>query len=163
MGTVSSFAQTLDLVGVFTKALDLSTPSESISINQSQTFTDGTGSNQIGEIWHDTRTITGSENLDLFGTLTNAFGETVSFAAVKILFIHNKATTTAFDLTLSGSFLENDLLGGTTPTIVLGPGGVCLLTSPMDGFDVTATTDDTLTVNSGANSVAYDILLAGTV
>ena len=55
------------------------------------------------------------------------------------------------------------MLGGGSSTIILGPDGWSVLTSPVDGFTVTAASGDILTLDSGANDVAYDIFLAGTV
>lgn len=165
MGTVASFAQSLNLTGVFTNPLDLSIPSEPISIDQSQVFTDGTGANQVGEIWHDTLALVANtpQHKDLYGTLLNGFNETVNFATIKVLYVYNKATTSGYDVILSGTFLDLNVLGGADSTIILGPGGVCLLTSPVDGFTVTDTTGERLTFNPGANNIACDVVLAGTV
>lgn len=165
MGTIASFAQTLNITGLFTNALDLTTPSESIVISQSQTLTNGTGSNQIGEIWHDTLTLVANtpQHKDLYGTLVNGFNESVEFATIKILYVLNKETTSGYDVILSGTFMDLNVLGGGASTIILGPGGVCLLTSPVDGFTVTDTTGERLTLNPGGNDVACDIVLVGTV
>lgn len=169
MGTIASFAQTLNLTGVFTKALDLSTPNEPFSIPQSQVFIDGSSANQVGSIWHDTITLDTNnaydESLDLAGdaTFKDAFGDAITFTTIKVLYIHNRTTTSGYDLTISGTFINNNLLGGADSTIILGPGGVCLLTSPVDGFAVSAGDGDILTLDSVDSDVILDIFLAGTV
>jgi len=164
MGTIASFAQLLSFSGSFTKALDLTTPTEVLNISKSQTLANGTGANQANQIWSDTRSVAAApENLDLAAVLVDAFGDTLTFTKVKMLMVHNKSTTPGEDLTLSGNFVDNDMLGGADSTIVLGPGGICLLTSPVDGFTVTATTGDILTVDPGAATIAYDVLIVGTV
>lgn len=167
MGTIASFSQSLNIKGTFTKALDLSTPSEILSLDKSDTLTDGTGANQIGSQWSNTILLDTNnafdESLDLAGGLTDAFGDTITFTTIKVFFIHNKAATSGFDLTISGTFVDNNMLGGGASTIILGPDGWCLLTSPVDGYTVTAGTGDILTLDSVDSDVSLDIFLAGTV
>jgi len=164
MGAITTLAARVTIGGGFTNALDLSTPIDTLNLITSKVFSNGTGADQVNQPWHDQRTLTAtSENLDLAGSLVDAFGDTIAFTAVKVLLVHNRSTTTTEDLTLSGSFLDNDMLGGGSSTVVLGPDGVFYITSPVDGFTVTAATGDVLTIDSGAATITYDIILAGTV
>lgn len=164
MGVIASLSQVLNFTGVFTKALDLTTPTEAIAINKSQSLTNGTGSGQANQVFTDQRTVSAaSENLDLAGGLTDAFGDTITFTGIKMLMVKNLSTTAGQDLTLSGNFLDDDMLGGGSSTVILGPGGIFFISSPVDGFDVTAGTGDILTVDPAANTISYDIVLLGTV
>ena len=164
MGTLSDLALVLSLSGVFSKALDLTTPSEQLQIAKTLSLADGTGSGQANQLWSDTRTLVAtSENLDLAGGLVDAFGDTITFTKVKVLLVHNKATTTLHHLTLSGNFLTNQMMSGASVKLSLDPSSVLFLTSPIDGYAVTADTGDVLNVDAGANTITYDIVLIGTV
>jgi hypothetical protein len=164
MGAITTLAARVVIGGGFTKALDLSTPIDTLNIENSKVFANGTGANQLNQWWHDTRSVAAaSENLDLAGGLTDPFGDTITFTTVKLLYVHNTATTAGYDLILSGTFLDNNILGGGSSTIIMGPDSVQYLTSPVDGFTVTAGTGDVLTVDPGANTIEYDMMIAGTV
>lgn len=162
----TTLATTLNLIlsHTFTNVLDLASPVESFRLDAGDTLANGTGSSQADVVWHDTRTLAAtSENLDLAGSLTNSYGTTVTFAKVKGIFIHNKATTTAFNLTVgaAASAAWATFLGA-THTAVIGPDGILLAWNPIDGYAVTATTADILKINAGSNSVTYDIWIVGT-
>ena len=163
MGAITTLAARATICGGFTSALDLSTPIDTLNLIKSKIFTNGTGTDQVNSRFHDTRTVTGApENLDLAGGITDSFGVVITFTTVKLLFIHNKATTTANTLSIEGSFVNNGIVTA-SEDLVLGPDGILFLTSPMDGYTVTAGTGDILTVDPGANTITYDIVIAGTV
>lgn len=166
---MSTLAATLQFLidGSFAKALDLTSPKESISISKSQAFTNGTGSNQGNEFFSDTRELNAgnsfTETLDLTSGLSNAFGETVTFIKLRMILIHNKSTSTGENLTLSGNAIANSgWLGGTTPTQIVPPNGWYIVTNPIDGFTITNTSQDQLTIDSGSDEISYDIILIGT-
>ena len=163
---MSTLAATIHLLidGSFTKSLDLTSPKEVIGISKSNAFANGTGSNQGNEFFSDSRQlIETSETIDLTSTLTNAFGETVTFIKVRAFILHVTTKTTGFSLILSGNFLTNaGWITGTTPTQIVGPDGLYVVTNPVDGYTVTNTTQDQLTIDSGSNTVDYDLIIIGT-
>src|SRR5688572_14836683 len=77
------------LAGTLTSSLDLSTPADALVHATKMILTSGTGANQADMMWHDTRTLgaSASENLDLAGSLTNAFGTTQTFARIKMVLV----------------------------------------------------------------------------
>lgn len=156
----------LDLVlrGSHTNVLDLLTATASFSIDKGDSLADGTGAVDTGDLmWSDTRTLaTTSENLDLAGSLTNAFGATVTFARVKAVLIHNKSTTVGQTVTIGGAASNQFLLfTDASDKYTLGPNGVFLIWEPSAaGKVVTAGTGDSLKIETSA-SITYDIVIIG--
>jgi hypothetical protein len=149
----------------FDNALDLTTVRDALSQTFSNTFTDGTGANKAQVMWHDQRTLatTTGEDLDLAGSLSCAFG-TVTFTKVKVLLVYVTTTTAGYTLQVGGA-AANQMINwvvDATDKIVVGAGGMLLLTSPVDGYAVTAATGDLLKVyNPSGGSVVYDIVVIG--
>jgi hypothetical protein len=136
----------------FTKALDLAS---------------GTGLNQADRIFHDQRTLaaSASEDLDLAGGLTDAFGATLTFARVKGLIIVAAAANT--NNVVIGNATANAFVGpfgAATHTLAVRPGGVLALFAPdATAYAVTAGTGDLLKVlnSAGGTSVTYDLIIVG--
>lgn len=146
--------------GDLTKELDLRTARDPISIISQQTLSDGTAANQGNEFWLDQRTLAAtSESIDIVdGTLVNAFGDGITLSQMKKLWIRNRGTTSGEDLTISGDALPTNA-GANTMTVE--PGGEFYWSSPVDGKALVANTADTLTIDAGAATIVYDILIAG--
>src|SRR3990172_6448394 len=111
-------------------ALDLSTSLDTIQRNKSYSFTDGAGADQADVVWSDERTLAASatEDLDLAGGLTDAFGTAITFARVKGIYIEADSTNTN-NVFVGGAALNAfaTLFGDATDKIVLRPGGALLL------------------------------------
>ena len=150
--------------GEYTSSGDLTTPLEQLAIAKDQELGNGTGANQANAFFSDSDNLVGeSVNLDLFGGLTDAFGTTLNFVKIRELVIHNLSTVSGEVLTLSGNFLTTDVLGGAAPTVIVEPKGHFRVSSPVDGYDVTNATADVITIDSGSDTIAYDIIIIGTV
>ena len=80
---------TVRLAATLTDPLDLSTPTDALANAVKLILTSGTGADQADMSWHDTRTLAASatEDLDLAGVLTNAFGDTQTFARIKMVLV----------------------------------------------------------------------------
>ena len=149
------------LQGTLSKDADHGEASYAINLSEFKRLTSGTGDNQGNEYVDDRRSLTGgagSETIDLTSTLTNALGETVSLTKLKGLYIHNRETVDGRNLTISGNALS--MLTGAAEHVI-PPDGVYLITAPLDGWTITNTTQDQLTLAQGANDVTYDIALWG--
>lgn len=150
-----------------TSALDLATGQVPLIRTVSWTVSDGTGSGQANRLWHDQRTLAASatENLDLAGSLADAFGATVTFARVKgLLIAASSANSNAVVVGAAASNAWSTWVGASTHTVTVRPGGVLLLTAPdATAYAVTAGTGDILKIaNGGAGtSVTYDIVILG--
>jgi len=134
--------------------------------NYSKEWKTGTILNQADELWIDERTLaaSSSETLDLSGLLSQAFGDTLSLAKVKLFYLHNTST-------IVGDVLE--IGGGSNPFLMfkdgsdikpVGPDGVLFWAEPsLAGRAVTATTADLIQVNNTvSNAIKYQVAIAGT-
>lgn len=162
----------------FTNALDASTPKDSAKLKRTLRLANGTGENQVNENWCDIRTLAvGSsvDDIDLSGTLVNAFGRMAQFTAIKKLVIFNDGVlidgvatpVVGQDMIVgagpSGAFasLFDDLA---TSKLKIRSGGMLVLTAPLDGYAVTAGSADILRLAFYAgisNSLQYTIHLEG--
>jgi hypothetical protein len=169
MAKTASSTVKLSVVGELADALDLGMAT--FAPNYSATFglTNGTGANQINQLFADTRTLAASatENIDLAGGLTDPFGTAITFTKIKALIIRAKSTNTN-DVVVGGHATAAcaSFFGDATDKVKVKPGGVVAFVAPdANGYAVTATTADLLTIaNSAAGTgVTYDIFLLGTV
>ncbi len=151
-----------------TAALDLTTAQAQIQKVYRVLLQTGTGANQADKQFSDTRTINASSNddLDLAGVLLDAFGATITFVKVKYLIVAAAAGNT--NNVVIGGGASNPFVSfmtGTTPAILVKPGGVFALATPdAAGYAVTAATADILRITNGGagTSVTYDIIIGGT-
>lgn len=163
MAKTLTVSRTLSYAGSFVKSEDHGSVVKSIEVPKTQQYTHGSGSNQCNMHVDDRRSLTAtSENIDLQATLSDAFGDTIVFTAIKEITIRNLSTVSGENLTVSGNFM-GAVLGATTHTITVPPGGEWHASSPIDGFTVTNTTQDTLTVDSGSDNISYDLVIDGVV
>jgi len=120
-----------------------------------QNFSDGTGTNQIGAVWQDlTRNLsTTTEDLQLDG-LADFQGDTMSSNNnVKLYYLRNLDDDTGDRFDVGGSAGGNawdTMLYDATDKVSVGPGGILLCVSPVDGFGITA--GDDLAITSSDNS-----------
>lgn len=158
---------TLSLSATATSALDLVAVSAPLSVVKNVPLTNGTGANQADKVFSDQRTLSASssESLDLAGSLTDAFGATITFARIKLIMI--SASSANANNVLVGGAASNQFInwvGDATDVVVIRPGGVFLLAAAdATAYAVTAATGDLLKVaNSGSGtSVTYDVVLIG--
>ncbi len=81
---------------------------------------------------------------------------------MKLLLIENKTETTGDNVILKDGASNPlaGLLGGTSPTLTIGPGGILLYVSPVDGVAVAAGSADTIGIETN-DDVDYQILVVG--
>lgn len=148
-----------------TSALDLGTASFPLSLLSSISLTDGADASEADRIFSDTRTLAASatEDLDLSGALTNAYG-TVIFARIKAVFI-TAASGNTNDVQLTRPASNGvPLFLAAGDGLSVRPGGLFLWAcSDATGVAVTAGTGDllTLTNSAGSTSVTYSIVIIG--
>ena len=150
-----------------TNVIDLGAGVFPLNLSVKTSMADGTGSGQSDLLFSDQRTLSASatEDLDLAGSLTDAFGSTLTFVKIKAIVITAAAGNTN-NVTVSPD-ATNGFTGpfnAVADLISIPPGGSFVVTAPASGWTVTASTGDLLTLaNSGAGtSVTYDIVLIGT-
>jgi hypothetical protein len=160
---------TTQCVADLTTARDLVTATSPLNYRNRVSLTSGTGAGQADLVFSDTRTIaaSGDDDLDLAGGLTDANGNTLTFARVKALIVTAAAGNT-----------NNVLVGGDATStfltwvvaepdaVILRPGASLALVAGVadaTGYAVTATTGDLLRItnSAGSTSVTYDIVIVG--
>lgn len=151
--------------GSHTSVLDLGTATFPLDVRAALTLTDGTGANQADRIFTDTRTLSASatEDLDLSGSLTNAYG-TVTFARIKVVYVTaDSGNTNNVNVTRPASNgVPLFLAAGDGAAI--RPGGLFLWAcGDATGVAVTAGTGDLLTFtnSAGSTSVTYSVVIIG--
>lgn len=128
----------------------------------------GTGTGQANMLYSSTgRTLAASatEQLDLFGSLTDPFGTTINFATVKVIKVCANSNNTN-NVNVGGA-TSNALAGvftATTSKLGVKPGGCFTWAAPQTGATVTASTADLLEFgnSSSGSSVSYDVYMIGT-
>lgn len=176
-----AFAGTLEIRGNFRKTnqQDLGTPTDSITIGSGSssgsgqiapmklTLTTGNGNNQAQELWHDQRTVaaTTADNLDLAGSLTNAWGSTVTFADIVVIAIWIRDPDGTSELRVGPRNQSNAWqgpFGGTAATdYVESKTGILLFDGYGMGAVSGASTDVLGIYNSSAQELDYDIVIIG--
>ena len=145
-------------------SLDLSTPDDSLLYQILSTLSNGTGANQASQQWSDTRTVTtgATDSLDLAGSLTNAFGVTLTFTKIKVLLV-KAATNNSTTLQVTRPASNGVVLFLAAGDAIVLQAGAWLLWFDPNGIAVTAGTGDLLNiVNTAGNSANYDIVIIGT-
>jgi len=152
-----------------TEALDLSSVDDVASINFTVSLANGTGDNQVNELWHDSRSLSAASNddLDLTALTRTIFGTSVtsSFSILKAILIHNTSTTDGDDLYIDSS-VSNSIVtpfnASATSKIEIPASSPLVLANVLSGWAVTSGTADILRItNDGAGSVDYKIALLG--
>lgn len=142
----------------------LSSRSAQIGYQKTISLTNGTGANQINEVWDDVRTLTASSNETLNfhdGSLKDVFGASIVGTAIKEVWIENTSTTGT--LTVGGA--TNPFLGpmgGTTPTETIQPGQFLHWpNATATGWAITGGSNDSLKLvnNDSGASLTYKIIV----
>jgi len=167
MANALQLALVASLTGYFRGANDVANPQQDFSLHERVSLTTGTTANKADQVFSDSRTIaaSGSESLDLAGSLTNAFGESVTFAEVVAIVVVADAGNTN-DVVVGGAS-ENAFaapFGDASDKVKVKPGGFLVLAAPGDpAYAVTAGTGDLLQIanSSSGSAVGYDIVILG--
>ena len=145
---------------------DISDPQDNITWTFSDSLANGTGANQADVVWKDTGSAAGAVvDIDLHTSLDTVFtGIVATFVTIKGIIIHNKSTTPGENLIIGADAapLANWVANAATDTVIIGPDGIFLLWSPIDGYAVTDAGADILQIDPGADTIAYDIMIIGT-
>jgi len=136
------------------------------SIDAGWDVANGTTAGRADKVWADTRTVTtgATDSLYLAGTLTNAFGEVVTFVKLRAIAIKAAAAnTTTLQVARPASNGVLLFAAASDALFALSAGGFFCWADPAAGFAVTAGTGDLLSIiNSAGATASYDIVLVGT-
>jgi len=153
--------------GIHTGVSDLGTPALPFSLSSNFTLANGTGANQADRVFTDTRTLSASatEDLDLAGVLTDAFGAVITFVKLKALIIKAAAANTNnVNLSRPAGATGVPVFLAISDGIIIPPGYTFAWFGPGTGITVTPSTGDliTLTNSAGGTGVTYDVVIIGT-
>ncbi|MBF0410927.1 MAG: hypothetical protein HQM10_26515 [Candidatus Riflebacteria bacterium] len=161
-GALTSSTQ-ITISSTHTSAVGLSTAKDEVGYGINKTFSNGSGTTQVADlVYHASRTLTtaASENLDFAGTLTDSFGNTLTFARIKSITVEN--TSASMTLTIGSDTTEIPIFNPSGGGITVPPSGVMTIVAPLSGWAVTADTADLLTIaNSAGSSTIYKVWVVG--
>lgn len=126
----------------------------SLNRNVAHAYTHGSGASQANVVYTRRTTLASLASLALdFNALTDQFGVANNWTKIKRLLIYNESGTSGEVFTVSGDLL---LAFGTQTTESIGPKGTFYRESPVDGYTVTNTTQDSLSIlNSGSGENTF--------
>lgn len=161
-GVRANIALTID--ATLTGTGDLGSPKQRVPIDELIQLSEGTAAvDEANILFQDTRTLAASanEDLDLAGSLTNAFGATIAAAEVVLLFIRAASgNTNNVNVTrpASNGFAGPFLAAGDGVSIKPGEWQVFV---SQTGWAVTAGTGDLVNIanSAGGSSVSYDVVV----
>jgi hypothetical protein len=145
---------------------DLQTATAPLTFSGLVKMATGTAAGLADRIFTDTRTLaaSGTESLDLAGSLVTPLGQAFVLTKLKAVIIRAAAGNTNDVQVTRPASNGVPLFMAASDGVALGPGGVFAWASPSVGVTVTAATADLLTItNSAAGTpVTYDVILIGT-
>jgi hypothetical protein len=167
MATTLRTIVTAQIETTFKNLLDLSTPVDTLSKRTKIELDNGTSSSQADLSFHDQRTLaaSGTEDLDLAGSLAGPFGASQVFVELRAILISASSANTNNVRVTRPAANGVPLFLAASDGIDIPPGGVFLWSCPADGkVSVTAGTGDLITItnSSSGTSVTYDVVLVGT-
>lgn len=148
------------------KSLDLGNATFPIALTQTVNLLNGTGAGQADLIFTDTHTLTASatENLDLAGSLTDAYGATVTFARIKAVIITAASANTNDVQVTRPASNGAPLFLADGDGLSVRPGGLfAWACADATGVAITAGTGDLLTItnSAGTTGVTYTVIIIG--
>lgn len=152
--------------GKQTSVRDQGTASFPFALAAEYSLTDGTTTGKVDRIFADTRTLSASatEDLDLAGVLTDAYGATATFATIKAVIIKAASGNTNNVNVTRPASNGVPLFLAASDGLAVKPGGVFAWACEGAGVTVTAATGDLLTITNsgGTTGVTYDVVILGT-
>jgi len=158
---------TMDVNATLTKQLDQGVGSFPASLSKFHQMADGVGDNQSDLLFAETRTLAAntSEDLDLSGSLLDAFGTTLNFVKIKAVLV-SASNANVGNIEVGGAAANGfiDWVGAFADNIIIKPNGSFMVMNPTNGYDVAAGTADKLKINNTATGATgdYSIALIGT-
>ncbi|HEX4816703.1 MAG TPA: hypothetical protein VFV66_28510 [Nonomuraea sp.] len=149
-----------------TSSLDLTTPTSALSVARQLRLAQGTGAGQADMIWSDKVTIaaSGTQAIDLAGSLTGPLGGTLTFVKLKMIVVAAVPGNTNNVNVVSDATNGPLLFLAKGDGIPVKPGGLFVWFDPSAaGVPITAGTGDLINlVNSAAGTpVTADVVIVG--
>lgn len=149
-----------------TNTVGLSPVQAPLAVEDHFQLANGTGSGQADRVYSVTNTLGASAtaNLDLAGSLTDAFGTALTIVKLKLIRVTAAAGNTNDVQVTRPASNGVPLFLAASDGLPVMPGGVFEWCAPGAGITVTAATGDLLTFTNSAagTSVTYSVVLVGT-
>jgi len=153
----------ISMSGSISDDFSLHVPNSGFSISNSLTLSNGVGDNQVNYIWAKEGKMgkSGSNTIDVYGTEEDIYGNLMLLSTLKVLIIKNTSTDKYSVLRVTTNGIG--FITGTTPYLEVRPGSFTVVSSVLDGWEVTAGSADTITItNIGTEDGAtYELMIAG--
>lgn len=151
----------------FSKTNNFGNTSNSSQFQFTSSTSNGTGSGQADLVYLAQTTIGASStlSLDLAGSLSDLFGNTITMVRVKTIYVELATTTTASSINVGGNV--NGLvnwISAAADYVVIQNGGCFMIHAPgATAYAVTAGTGDILDItnNDGTNTATVKIAIVG--
>jgi hypothetical protein len=147
---------------------DVGDTTQTSSFSYKSTLANGTGASQADKFYVVSPTIaaSGTLSLDLAGSLTDLFGNTITFARIKGVYIQFASTNTASDVTVGGAASNPATLffaDATDKINIQKTGSFLISRTDATGWPVTAGTGDILKIanNDSGNAAILQIVIWG--
>lgn len=148
--------------------IDAGSSSARRAVELALALTDGTGAGQADRVFVDTRTLaaSGTEDLDLAGSLADAFGVAQVFARVKAILVTADVGNSNNVLVSRPASNGLAIFSAASDAVPVRPGGAFALacgTADATCYAVTASTADLITVTNGGSGtpVTYSVAIIG--
>lgn len=165
MATVIQGTLSIVLKFLETKSVDSGIAVLNHELDMSATRANGSSSSQVQKFWIDAGTVSSGTpvDIDLRGVLTSLLdGTAMDFATVVGFAVKHRTATTARNLTIgAGSNPFITWLAATGDGVLVGPSGLFMIESPVDGYATTAGTADILRLASSSSDIDYTIAIWG--
>lgn len=126
-------------------------------------YANGTGASQSDVVFSGSASISTATALDVRGSLNSVLtGDAANFVELTALVLKNNSSTAGQYVTVgAGSNPVSSLWAASGDAAIVGPGGLLVLTSPIDGYATSAGTADTITLTPATGTISVDYILVG--
>lgn len=126
-------------------------------------YQNGTAASQNDVVFSGSASISTATTLDVRGALSSVLtGDSVSFVELTALILKNNSSTAGQYVTVgAGSNPVASLWAASGDAAIVGPGGLLVLTSPIDGYATVAGTGDVITLTPATGTISVDYVLVG--
>jgi hypothetical protein len=151
--------------GFIEQATSITTFQIPATVAANLSYTNGTAPNQVDTIFAKNISLAATTQTFALNSVVDPAGNTVSFARVREFVIVNLSTTAGFDLGVSSGASNGVTWLPASGTLTCRAGGTLRISDPVStgsgSGNTVGTTTFNVTVNAGANTVNFLILIVG--
>lgn len=159
---------TLSIQYTYTNSDNLGNTIESATQQNQSAYTTGDVANRVELVYRAEVTVGAGANVDvdIFSSVTDVFGDSVTMEVVRAMLIKNTATTTGLFLNVGPKSVANGFIepwGDDADAFNrVGPSGAIGFDSPVDGYNVETTEQIIRFHNPGGTALVAELTIIGT-